>query len=103
VAGCHCPVTAIPPTGSGVAESTHHPGRQSECERFRDVILEMLERDLSAQRIYQDLVAEHGFKAGYDSVKRFVRKLSSRRPLPMRRLESLPGEEAQVDFGTGHT
>ena len=92
---------AIPPTGSEVVESTPHVGRQSECERFRDVILEMLERDLSAQRIYQDLVAEHGFQASYDSVKRFVRKLSSRRPLPMRRLECLPGEEAQVDFGTG--
>jgi transposase len=84
-----------------VVESTPRAGRQSECERFRDVILEMLERDLSAQRIYQDLVAEHGFKASYDSVKRFVRKLSNRRPLPMRRLECLPGEEAQVDFGTG--
>ncbi len=95
------PAGGAPPTGCDVAESNHHPGRQSECERFRDVILEMLQRDLSAQRIYQDLVAEHGFKASYDSVKRFVRKLSSRRPLPMRRLECLPGEEAQVDFGTG--
>lgn len=92
---------AISPPGSDEAESASPAGRQSECERFREVILEMLDRDLSAQRIYQDLVAEHGFKAGYDSVKRFVRKLSSRRPLPMRRLESLPGEEAQVDFGTG--
>jgi transposase len=92
---------AIPPTGSDVAESPHRSGRQSECERFREVILEKLDQDLSAQRIYQDLVADHGFKASYDSVKRFVRKLSNRRPLPMRRLECLPGEEAQVDFGTG--
>jgi transposase len=46
-------------------------------------------------------VADHNFDAGYDSVKRFVRKLSVRRSLPMRRLECLPGEEAQVDFGMG--
>lgn len=61
----------------------------------------MLDRDFLAQRIWQDLVAEHGFPSGYDSVKRFVRKLRAQRPLPMRRLESAPGEEAQVDFGTG--
>jgi transposase len=92
---------AISPPGSEAAESPRHPGRPSECERFREVIFEMLDRDLSAQRIFQDLVADHNFDAGYDSVKRFVRKLSVRRSLPMRRLECLPGEEAQVDFGTG--
>jgi hypothetical protein len=68
---------AIPPTDSEAAESPHRAGRQSECERLRGVILEMLERNPTAQRIYQDLVAEHGFEAGYDSVKRFVRNLSS--------------------------
>jgi len=29
----------------------------------------------SAQRIYQDLVGEHGFVASYQSVKRYVAKL----------------------------
>jgi transposase len=79
------------------------PGRlgpPSLCEPFRDVILAALERGLSSQRIWQDLKAEHGFRGGYDSVKRFCRRLTQATPLPFRRMECAPGEEAQVDFGT---
>lgn len=76
-------------------------GRASDCEPLRDIILAKLDADLSAQRIYQDLMSEHGFAGSYYSVRRFVRRLGSERPLPCRRLERRPGEEAQVDFGTG--
>jgi transposase len=60
-----------------------------------------LDAGLSAQRIYQDLVSEQKFTGGYDSVKRFVRQLDAAHPLPFRRMESEPGQEAQVDFGQG--
>jgi transposase len=76
-------------------------GRPTQCEPFRATILAKLGQRLSAQRIWQDLVAEHGFPGSYDSVKRFVRKLGAATPLPFRRMECGPGEEAQVDFGTG--
>jgi transposase len=76
-------------------------GRPSECEPFREIIVAKLKQDLCAQRIYQDLLDVPGFTGGYDSVKRFVRKLGARQALPMRRLECAPGVEAQVDFGTG--
>ena len=56
---------------------------------------------LSAQRIYQDLITEHSFTGTYYSVRRFVRQLAPTTELPFRRLECGPGEEAQVDFGTG--
>lgn len=56
---------------------------------------------LSAQRIYQDLISEHGFGGGYSSVKQFVRRLTARSELPFRRMECEPGAEMQVDFGTG--
>jgi transposase len=56
---------------------------------------------LSAQRIHQDLAAEHGFRSSYYSVRRFVRGLAATQELPFRRLECGPGEEAQVDFGSG--
>jgi transposase len=56
---------------------------------------------LTAQRIYQDLVSDHQFKDGYDAVKRFVRHLGPTNPLPFRRMETEPGEQAQVDFGQG--
>jgi hypothetical protein len=58
-------------------------------------------RGLSYPRIWQDLQAEHGFAGGYDSIKRFARRLQATRPLPFRRMECAPGEEAQVDLGTG--
>jgi len=76
-------------------------GRQSRCAPYLEVILSKLEDGLSAQRIWQDLVAEHGFADGYQSVQRFVRRLQSKTPLPFRRMETPPGEEAQIDFGTG--
>lgn len=61
----------------------------------------MLEQGLSAQRVFQDLVAEHGFRAKYSSVRRYVTRLADRTPLPFRRMEVAPGEESQIDFGKG--
>ena len=76
-------------------------GRSSDCEPWRDVIQLKCDQGLSAQRIYQDLVSEHGFNGSYYTVRRFVRRLEPARELPFRRLECEPGDEAQVDFGTG--
>jgi len=96
---------AVLPAGSDAENRPNPPagpsGPASACEPFRDVILAALERGLSAQRIWQDLVSDHGFSAGYDSVKRFVRRLRTAASLPFRQLECEPGDEAQVDFGTG--
>jgi transposase InsO family protein len=46
-------------------------------------------------------MADHGFTARYWSVRRFVERLTGQTPPPMRRMECAPGEEAQIDFGTG--
>ena len=81
--------------------SGRSPGRSSKCEPLREVIKPMLERGLSAQRIYQDITGEHGFTGSYSAVKRFVRRLGKSTPLPFRRMEAEAGVEAQVDFGTG--
>lgn len=56
---------------------------------------------LSAQRIYQDLVAGHAFPGSYHSVQRFVRHLRQTQPVPCARMEVEPGQEVQVDFGKG--
>lgn len=88
------PNPAISPPGS-------KSGRLSHCEPFESFIKSGLDANLSAQRIYQDLVSEQQFAGSYDSVKRFVRQLEAGHPLPFRRMESEPGQEAQVDFGQG--
>ena len=99
-AGPDPPKQAISIPGSAEPDRAAPTGRRSRCEPYRDVIIEMLERGLSTQRIWQDLTAEHGFGDSYQSVQRFVRKLRTTSPLPFRRMECEPGEEAQVDFGT---
>ena len=70
------------------------PGPPSACEPYRDIILQKLEDDLSGQRIYQDLCAEHQFNASYSSVRRFIATLGKSLQLPFRRLECEPAEEA---------
>jgi transposase len=100
---------AIVPTGSpggnipqaGQSGLRLPRGRPGQCEPLREIILAKLDRQLSAQRIWQDLVAEQGFGGSYDSVKRYVRRLVAKTLLPFRRMECAPGEEAQVDFGSG--
>ena len=87
--------------GSTVGTEGERHGRRSNCAPWRTVLQEKYDRGLSAQRIYQDLVAEHGFNGSYYSVRRFVRRLERVHELPFRRLEREPGDEAQVDFGTG--
>lgn len=76
-------------------------GRPSFCDRHRQRIEAKLADGLSAQRIYQDLVSEVDFTGSYQSVKRFVRQLRQNHPERVWRVEVQPGEEAQVDFGTG--
>lgn len=94
--------TGAAPTAEGQAQQSSPRGRRSLCEPWRQAIAVMLAQELSAQRIFQDLAAGHGYRGGYDSVKRFVRRLAAdMTPRPMRRMECAPGFEAQVDFGTG--
>ena len=88
---------------SGAATGTPPSnGPPSECEPFREQILAKIEQGLLGVRIHQDLVEDHGGGApSYYSVRRFISRLRRRTPLPFRRMETEPGEEAQVDFGTG--
>jgi transposase len=89
-----CP-GASAPTGLAFAS-----GPASQCAPYRELIAAKLVENLSYQRIWQDL-AEAGFTVHYDSLRRFCRRLMRRRALPVRRMECAPGDEAQVDFGSG--
>jgi transposase len=98
------------PPGSDGSEGANSPvvplgipggGPPSQCEPYRAFIEEELQKGLSAQRIYQDLVTEKGYGGGYCAVKRFVRRLRAKGPERFERQERRPGEEAQVDFGRG--
>ena len=90
-------LAAVPPWAPRVL------ARRSHCDPWQAVIEAQCAAGLTAQRIHQDLVDEHDFRWSYSTVQRYVRRLESAagaRPLPFRRMECRPGEEAQVDFGT---
>jgi len=76
-------------------------GRRSLCEAYDETIRDWMKLGLSAQRMFQDLQLERDFEGSYESVKRYVRKLSECEEVPFRRMEVLPGTECQVDYGTG--
>ena len=74
----------------------------SDCEPFRETIELGLSRGRNARAIWQDLVTDCGFSGAYNSVKRFVHKLrGSKQPEVVGIILTDPGEESQVDYGTG--
>jgi transposase len=115
-------ITAVPETakpakavitdsGAGIAvdpakeTASPQPGRSpsaSACTPYREVIELGRARGRNAMAIWQDLVDACGFTAGYQSVRRFIAKLEPSQ-LPDARvvIETAPGEEMQVDYGTG--
>ena len=79
-----------------------HSPRATACEPYREAIELGLSRGRNARAIWQDLVSQYGFDSSYQSVQRFVRKLRGAQ-VPQARvvIVTAPGQEAQVDYGTG--
>ena len=76
--------------------------RASACEPYREAIELGLSRGRNAMAIWQDLVADCGFGGSYQNVQRFVHKLHGYQPPQARAvILTAPGEEAQVDYGSG--
>ena len=86
-------------------EAERQAGRSptaSACEPYREVIELGLSRGRNARAIWQDLVDDHGFRARYASVKRFVARLRGATTAEARVvITTAPGEEGQVDYGDG--
>jgi transposase len=107
--GNSAPETAKPAiqvtTDSATANESANPAKArtlSHCEPYRDLIELGVQRGRNAMAIWQDLVSEQGFAHGYHSVRRFVNKLQPREVKQARVvIITEPGEEAQVDYGTG--
>jgi transposase len=97
--------SAAESAGGIAAAPEPQPGRSpsaSACAPYQDVIELGLSRGRNAMAIWQELVDTYGFAAGYKSVNRFVRKLlGNQAPEACAVIETAPGEEAQVDYGTG--
>jgi len=94
-----------PPAGKAGGTAVSRPRlpahARSACEAHREWIEAQVRLGRNATAIYQELVDRFGFAQRYNSVKRFCRGLRRREPEQFDRLEFLPGEEAQVDYGEG--
>jgi transposase len=103
------------PSNKGRSKTTSKPANENEvitdsavvtgpsaCEPYREAIDLGLSRGRNARAIWQDLVCEYGFASSYQSVQRFVRKRRGAQ-VPEARvvIVTAPGQEAQVDYGTG--
>jgi transposase len=101
------PAIEVTPDSGAPAPSPPEPppGRSpsaSACEPHRERIERSLSCGRNAKAIWQDLVDDYGFSGGYQSVKRFVRKLHGcSAPQACAVILTPPGEEAQVDYGSG--
>lgn len=73
--------------------------RESILDPFKEFINIQVAKDLSAKRIFQDMEKDLGYEGSYDTVKRYVAQIKKLPPKAYMVLTSLPGEEAQVDFG----
>ena len=101
--------SAEPAAGTGTGAATAVAGdrpnrapRASACEPYRELIVEAVGRGRNAMAIWQDLVDDHGFPAGYASVRRFVASLRQQPAVEARAvITTAPGEEGQVDYGDG--
>lgn len=75
------------------------PTTPSSVEPFRQRIIDLRKHGVECRAIHQILRDEGGFPGAYQSVYRFVRRLEPRTPAAVVRVETPPGDEAQVDFG----
>ena len=95
-----------PDSGAALAPpppvTTKASSGRSACESYREAIELELSKGRNAKGIWQDLVDRSGFAGGYQSVKRFIRGLRGKSsPEACAVIETGPGEESQVDYGSG--
>jgi hypothetical protein len=101
------PVVANPANGGEVTTDSgglkpSSGASASTSEPYRELIETGLSQGRNAMSIWQELVDRHGFAGSYESVKRYARKLrGTQSPEACGIIETAPGEEAQVDYGTG--
>ncbi len=77
-------------------EKKLHPSMLDEHHEFIEA---SISKELSAMRIFQDLQRDTGFEGAYTTVRDYVRKLKDNQRAVYMVIETLPGEESQVDFG----
>jgi transposase len=74
------------------------PQNASSVEPYREIVVRLRRENVQRRAIFARL-KERGYKGSYASVYRFVKALEPATPDVCVRVETQPGEDAQVDFG----
>jgi len=74
------------------------PQNRSTVAPYRELVIKLRREGVEIAALYERL-KERGYEGSYASVYRFVRRLEPLTPEVTVRVETPPGEEAQVDFG----
>lgn len=73
---------------------------QSSVTPFRSVVEDLLEKKAEATAIHRRLCRSHGYTGSYGSVLRFIHQVAPRAAEAVVRIETEPGKQVQLDFGT---
>ena len=79
--------------------STPPPQNVSSVEPYREWVIKLRKEGVEIAAVRERL-KERGYTGSYSAVYRFVRNLEPVEPDAVVRVETRPGEEAQVDFGS---
>ncbi len=78
-------------------EKPKYKDRDSIIESYREEVIKLLERGLTGVRIHEEL-KHKGFEGSYSTVRRYLQNMRKITDIFVR-VNTLAGEEAQVDFG----
>jgi transposase len=92
------PLEELHPLITQTLEDPPPPQNISSVEPYRELVLQLHREGTETAALWERL-KERGYTGSYSSVYRFIRALDPRLPEVTVRVERLPGEEAQVDFG----
>lgn len=94
------PLPAVQTLHAQLGEPTPPPNLSSSVLPFQTLVEGWMQQGVEGVAIHQRLQKHHGYTGSYSSVRRFLQRL---RPADLKacvRIETAPGEQAQVDFGT---
>lgn len=84
---------------SGRAGRPPGAGAGTWLSEHRALVESFLRAGVEVQTIHERLVTEHKYPGSCSTLRRFVASIQQREPEVFCRVETKPGEEAQVDFG----
>ena len=97
------PSTPLPDLGvlsGALGPAPRPPSLCSTVQPFEEIVKGYLDQHLEITAILDRLRDDYGYTGSYSSLRRFVHRLRPPQTEACVRLHSLPGEEAQVDFGS---